>query len=106
MAPTESYYASTSAPLPSPSANEKQSGQYFPSQQRQRASSSIPQTQAQAPTSQPQQQPQKFQLQQNPQQYAQDPYATGKEKDFCMVAEAAKRAQMAVLMRDMGEVGL
>ena len=28
------------------------------------------------------------------------------EKDFCLIAEAAKRAQVAVLARDMGDIGL
>jgi len=105
MASTNSNYASTSAPLPSPSASQTPASQYFP-QQRHRSSTTISQTHAQAPTSQPQSQQQIHQTQQGPQQYGHDPYAAGKEKNFCLIAEAAKRAQMAVLMRDMGEVAL
>ncbi|MCJ1272306.1 hypothetical protein MMC21_000092 [Puttea exsequens] len=111
--PTDSSYSSTSAPLPSPSTSQP-SQNYFPShylsQHRRRSSTSIPQTSKQAPTSQPQTQGQQQFAQQQQQQAlqrcGQGPLSNGKEKDFCLVAEAAKRAQMAVLMRDMGEVAL
>jgi len=81
-----------SAPQPSPSS---QPLQYFPSQPQNRHRTSLTQSkesQAPIPRSQP------------------DPGAgtsTKQEtKDFCLIAEAAKRAQMACLMRDLGEVAL
>jgi len=98
-------YSTSSAPLPSPSSSQP-SNNYF-STHRHRSSTSIPQTHTQGPTREPQsQQPFAPSQQAQGQQYGHVPYATGKEEDFCLIAEAAKRAQMAVLMRDMGEVAL
>ncbi|KUI74078.1 hypothetical protein VM1G_09979 [Cytospora mali] len=39
-------------------------------------------------------------------QQAQTPSTDALLKDFSLVAEAAKRAQMAVVMRDLGDLGL
>ncbi|KAL2038163.1 hypothetical protein N7G274_009111 [Stereocaulon virgatum] len=103
-----SNYSSSSAPLPSPSSS--QPAQYFPSQpnlHRHRTSISVPQSQA--PTSQPQSQSQE-QLQQSQQQatqqYGHEPYGGANQTGFCLIAEAAKRAQMEVTMRDMGDLSL
>ena len=102
---TSGTSSSSSAPLPSPSAS--QPSQYFPShsQNRRRTSTSLPQSQAPTSQSKPQSQQQFQQQPGQAQQYGHDP-SQGKSKDFCVVAEAAKRAQVACLMRDMGEVAL
>jgi hypothetical protein len=99
-------FSTSSAPLPSPSSTQP-SNSYFTAH-RHRSSSLLPQSHTQGPTSQPQPQQLFAQSQQTTQgqQYGHPPYPTGNEKGFCLVAEAAKRAQMAVLMRDMGEVAL
>lgn len=82
------------APLSSPSLNQPPQYFHHPSQQRQH------QAQAQAaPAPAPQQQ-----QQQAPQSSRQD--TSSFLRDFNLVAEAAKRAQMAVLMREMEAVGL
>jgi len=85
------------APLSSPSLNGPTQGQhtYFNSQSTSAQSS--------APTSVPtqQQQPQPPQPQQDTTD-ATSPFL----RDFNLVAEAAKRAQMAVLMRDLEAVGI
>lgn len=84
--------AAFSAPLPSPSS---QPSQYFPLQTHNRHRTSLTQTkepQVPIPRSQPD---------------AGAGTSTKPEgKDFCLIAEAAKRAQMACLMRDLGEVAL
>jgi len=84
------------APLSSPSLN--QPPQYF-QQQGQVPTSASQQQQAaaaQAPVAQPQ-----------AQRVMGDANATSPFlRDFNLVAEAAKRAQMAVLMRDMEAIGL
>ncbi|KAL9011901.1 MAG: hypothetical protein Q9173_003300 [Seirophora scorigena] len=87
---TQPTATSNSAPLPSPSS---QPSQWL-----------YPQAQARnpPPTSQPQS------TSQQPQGHTQgvnDDTSISKQ-DFCLIAEAAKRAQMAVLMRDLGEVTL
>ncbi|CAO1597761.1 hypothetical protein XANCAGTX0491_001558 [Xanthoria calcicola] len=89
---SQSSAASSSAPLPSPSAN--QPAQYF-LQQAQSRNPPPPTSQAQPSSSQ-----------QAPGHVhgAQD--SSIAKQDFCLIAEAAKRAQMAVLMRDLGEVSL
>ncbi|KAI4287554.1 MAG: hypothetical protein L6R35_003184 [Caloplaca aegaea] len=81
---------SNSAPLPSPSS---QPAQWL-----------YPQAQARnpPPTSQPQATSQ--QTQGHIQGVNNDTSIS--KQDFCLIAEAAKRAQMAVLMRDLGEVTL
>ncbi|KAI4221945.1 MAG: hypothetical protein L6R36_006524 [Xanthoria steineri] len=89
---SQSSAASSSAPLPSPSAN--QPAQYF-LQQAQSRNPPPPTSQAQPSSSQ--QAPGHV-------QGAQD--SSIAKQDFCLIAEAAKRAQMAVLMRDLGEVSL
>jgi len=82
------------APLSSPSMN--QPGQYF--QHHNQASNSVPLQQQQA---------QQSAQAQTTTQAAGDANATSPFlRDFNLVAEAAKRAQMAVLMRDMEAVGL
>ncbi|KAL8898898.1 MAG: hypothetical protein Q9192_001845 [Flavoplaca navasiana] len=81
-----------SAPLPSPPTN--QPSQYF----LQQAQSRNPL----APTSQPQ--PSSSQQKHGPAQGVQD--SSMANEDFCLIAEAAKRAQVAVVMRDLGEVTL
>lgn len=92
----------SSAPLPSPAANN-QSGSYFPSQQQQQ------------PTSHPAQQqriPQQTQQQAGSHYVGQRgdgggvPETAPFLQDFNLVAEAAKRAQMACLSRDLGDFGL
>ncbi|KAM0805667.1 hypothetical protein BDR22DRAFT_297086 [Usnea florida] len=99
----------SSAPSTSPSAN--QPSQYFPPypQHRHQTSASLPQSQPATSQSQPQSQLQSQQQSQQQsgqaQQCGNDP-SQSKSKDFCVIAEAAKRAQMACLMRDMGEVAL
>lgn len=89
-----------SAPLPSPSSNN-QARSYFGSMT------------ANGPTSHPQAQMQVQRIPQSQQQYAGQRGADGGApetapflNDFNLVAEAAKRAQMACLMRDMGDVEL
>jgi hypothetical protein len=104
-------FAAASAPLPSPSSNQHPTANYF---------SSIVQSQ-QGPVSHSQQQAQQQQ------QHQQQRFPTGQNstyvgqrgggqggtpetapflRDFNLVAEAAKRAQMACLARDLGDVGL
>ncbi|OQN95641.1 hypothetical protein B0A48_18240 [Cryoendolithus antarcticus] len=89
----------TSAPLPSPSSAQSQRS-YF--------GSIGGSTQASHPSSQqsrlPAQQQQAFVGQRG--NGAGAPETTPFLKDFNLVAEAAKRAQMACLMRDMGDVEL
>ncbi|GAB7365560.1 hypothetical protein MBLNU230_g6632t1 [Neophaeotheca triangularis] len=107
-----------SAPLPSPQ-QEMQRQQYFPSissQQQQQDQQQQTQSQGQAQQFQGQvQQPQQYQSQQMGSRGAGFEGQTGQGevpatapflKDFSLVAEAAKRAQMACLMRDMGECEL
>jgi len=78
------------APLSSPSLNGPQNQRgYFTSPS------------AQAPTSAPVQQ-----QSQPPQQQQRSNETSPFLRDFNLVAEAAKRAQMAVLMRDMEAVGI
>ncbi|MCJ1483174.1 hypothetical protein MMC06_003341 [Schaereria dolodes] len=119
MPPTTTHFSSSADPLPSPSTN--QSNQYFaPSQPHQRWASG-PQTQPasyappHASSSTAQAQHAQHAQQEAPGDRghdgrrggANDPTAsTPFLRDFTLVAEAAKRAQMAVLMRDMGEVSL
>lgn len=91
-----------SAPLPSPSTQQPMS--YF---------GSLSQSQH-APTSHPGQQrvPQQYQAAPSGPYFGQRGDGRGVSetapflKDFSLVAEAAKRAQMACLTRDLGEVGL
>jgi hypothetical protein len=94
------------APMPSPAATSQQASQYFPSSYT-----------TQPPTSHPAQHQQQQRSQQH---YGSSPSAymgqrTGSAgvpttasflQDFNLVAEAAKRAQMACLSRDLGEIGL
>jgi len=83
------------APLSSPSLNgpNRPQNAYF---------SSTSSAQANGPTSSQQDQPP-----QQPTQPQQRPDATSPFlRDFNLVAEAAKRAQMAVLMRDLEAVGI
>jgi len=83
------------APLPSPSLNGPQNQRgYFTS-----ASTSA---QSSAPTSAAPQQQQISPTQQQQRTNETSPFL----QDFNLVAEAAKRAQMAVLMRDFEGVGL
>ncbi|KAI4104780.1 MAG: hypothetical protein L6R37_003053 [Teloschistes peruensis] len=83
--------ASASAPLPSPSAS--QPAQYF-----------IQQAQARNPPPPNSQPPPSLQQTQGSRSGVTDTAAA--KQDFCVIAEAAKRAQMAVLTRDLGEVTL
>lgn len=84
-----------SAPHPSPSAS--QPSQYSPQQPKHRHRTSLIQ-------SQPQPEQQQASIPRS--QPAETTTSPSSQKDFCMIAEAAKRAQMACLMRDMGEVTL
>ncbi|TAQ88083.1 hypothetical protein B7494_g3621 [Chlorociboria aeruginascens] len=112
-------------PLSSPSASQPQSlaASYFPSKanfnsnSNSNSTSTSTSTQSSAPTSAPQSfpPPAQSQSQSQPQAQAQTqqqrpPPVTDAAspflRDFNLVAEAAKRAQMAVLMRDMEAVGL
>jgi hypothetical protein len=88
------------APLSSPSLNGPSQAQHSYFSQPASSSSSQPSS---GPTSAPQQQQAAQQPVQAPQQ-RQDtsPFL----RDFNLVAEAAKRAQMAVLMREMEGVAL
>ena len=108
---SSSNYASASAPLPSPSSS--QPAHYFPSQpslhNRNRSLNPTGQTQPQAPTSQTQ--PYSQQHVQQPQQhasqaYAHEPHGGGQAQEGCLIAEAAKRAQVQIAMRDMAELSL
>jgi hypothetical protein len=85
------------APLSSPSL--KQPSQYFHHNSQQRQHSTQAPAAPSTMSSAPQQQQQQGQL-----SSSQDtsPFL----RDFNLVAEAAKRAQMAVLMREMEAVGL
>lgn len=124
----------SSAPLPSPStsttASSTSSSSYFPfpSQHRHRTSMNPQaslQTQQQTPSStshpsqaQPSSSHQQPLQQPLPQPHQQNPFPPARglsesrrdelpaTESFCLVAEAAKRAQMAVLMRDLGECAL
>jgi hypothetical protein len=120
-----------SAPIPSPTVQQGQFFAAFSSQpQSQQAPTSYPyqqqsplyqnpQQQAPYTTQQSYGQAQQQQQQQQPAGQANYQYnpdrtgagATAQEtsgfiKDYALVAEAAKRAQMAVMMRDFGEVEL
>ncbi|MCJ1224550.1 hypothetical protein MMC12_001195 [Toensbergia leucococca] len=95
------HHSSSAAPLPSPSTNQPL--QYFPpkSQHRHRTSLSHPQP--------PQSQQQgRISTESEMARGGADDSTTVTPflRDLNLVAEAAKRAQMAVLMRDMGEVAL
>ena len=93
--------AEMEAPLSSPSLNgpSKNQPSYFGSSASSSAQSSGPTS---APQSTQQQQPP---LQPPPQQMPADS-ASPFLRDFNLVAEAAKRAQMACLMRDLEAVGI
>ena len=99
--PRPSLQSTMEAPLSSPALNQPSQSQhsYFSGSSQSSAPTSAPQT----TQSQSQTQPQQIQ-QQRP---VSDASATsGFLRDFNLVAEAAKRAQMAVLMRDMEAVGI
>lgn len=88
------------APLSSPSLNgpsHPQQHSYF----SQAPASSSTSSSSSGPTSAPQQQP-TAQVPQTQQRTDTSPFL----RDFNLVAEAAKRAQMAVLMRDMEGVAI
>ncbi len=88
------------APLSSPRLSSQNQTSYFSST----ASSSAPSTQSSGPTSAPQSQ-QQIPQPPPPQQRSNDttsPFL----RDFNLVAEAAKRAQMACLMRDLEGVAI
>ena len=120
MPPSNPNYSSASAPLPSPTASEKRN-QSFPShsQHRHRSSNNIsqqqqaatfyPQHQQSSAASQafhPQQQPGQVEAQKQSQlQNQHNPYGSA-SKDFCVIAEAAKRAELACMMRDFGDIGI
>lgn len=87
-----------SAPLPSPSATQT-SGSYFNTS----APTSHPAQQARIP---PQMQMQGGFMGQRGGGSGGAPETAPFLQDFSLVAEAAKRAQMACLARDLGEVGL
>lgn len=100
----------TSLPTSEPSPASSQPSQYLTSQSQHKKRNSL----AQPPASllpQPRS-PSQLQQQQQQQQLgdiakSDEPLASKPSKgDFCLVAEAAKRAQMQVLMRDMAEFAL
>lgn len=94
------------APLSSPSLNgpSKHQPSYFAASNSSSAQSSAP-TSAPQSTQQQQQQQQQA-LQPPPQRQMPTDSASPFLRDFNLVAEAAKRAQMAVLMRDLEAVGI
>lgn len=107
-------FRSTATPLPSPSAHQHNQTFSFPPP-RQRTSLSQPQRQSQPGFTQNSLYPSQQQQPQQQQQHRADTTRGGPGdstasspflKDFNLVAEAAKRAQMAVLMRDLGDVAL
>lgn len=91
------------APLSSPSAPSQHQHPYFTRSSSSSSSCSSSQSSS-GPTSEPQQQPAQPQSQPAPQQRTADTSAF--LRDFNLVAEAAKRAQMAVLMRDLEGVAI
>lgn len=105
MPPADTSKASH-GPEPSPAAT--QPSQYFPSQTQHRHRTSLAQPQVSLPQPPPlaqskqQQHTSQEKSNQRGEPLAHDPGP----KDFCLVTEAAKKAEMAVLMRDMAEVGL
>jgi len=86
------------APLSSPSVSQHQQSHFT-------KSSSNPNTQQPAQTAQSTYQ-QQIPAQQTQPSHQQQNNASPFLRDFNLVAEAAKRAQMAVLMRDLEAVGL
>ena len=93
--------AAMEAPLSSPSLNgpSKNQPSYF-------SSSTSSSAQSSGPTSAPQSTQQQPPLQPPPQRQLPTDSASPFLRDFNLVAEAAKRAQMACLMRDLEAVGI
>ncbi|KAK4952694.1 hypothetical protein LTR10_009500 [Elasticomyces elasticus] len=100
--PSQQGFLGNSAPLPSPSQGNQQQMSYFASMS----------PQSQAPTSHPAQSRIPAQMQQNNAYMGQRGDGGGRPEtapflqDFRLLEEAAKRAQMACLSRDLNEIGL
>ena len=112
MPPSTAYQNPSATPMPSPSSS--QPSQYFLSQSQQQYPPRILGSQPQGPLQQripPPHKPPPQQQEQTREETvrggADDPSAsTPFLRDLNLVAEAAKRAQMGILMRDMSEVAL
>ena len=112
--PSGNAFRSTATPLPSPSAHQHNQAFSFPPPRQRNPTSQIQRPSQSASQLQNPAQPNQAQ-QQQAYEYGADLTRGGPSdstasspflKDFNLVAEAAKRAQMAVLLRDLGDVAL
>ncbi|MCJ1254946.1 hypothetical protein MMC24_002762 [Lignoscripta atroalba] len=105
MPPTTTNYSPTAAPLPSPSTTQQ--SQFFASpQDDRRQTPSYAQHHIASSMSQTQQGGGGYGYDARKGGVNDPTASTPFLRDFNLVAEAAKRAQVAVLMRDMGDVSL
>jgi hypothetical protein len=100
---SKSQYAP--GPLPSPTTNAPQHFYFPPVSSRQVQAQSIPSMQQQLPVSQTSSQPQSIQSNNHAIAQSNDP-SSQLRRDFNLLAEAAKKAQLAVITRDLGDVAL